>query len=86
MMAFIYRSRRKDEMYLFLRDRDDFEVVPEALRNAFGQAEFVMALDLASRDRLAREDIETVRANLRDQGFHLQMPPPPELAGRKPSP
>lgn len=62
-------------MYLYLREREQFAPVPEVLMARFGKAEFVMELDLASRTKLAREDINKVRMALQDKGFHLQMPP-----------
>lgn len=34
----IYRSKVKDEMYLYLPKRDQFEQVPETLRELFGKA------------------------------------------------
>ena len=35
----------------------------------------VIELELSPDRKLAREDVGKVMANLRDQGFHLQMPP-----------
>lgn len=71
----IYRSPRKDEMYLYLPIEGDFSKVPEILLKKFGAPEKVMELTLNSNRPLAREDVETVIRNLVDQGFHLQMPP-----------
>ncbi len=76
MITFVYRSPKKDEMYLYVLKRDDFEPVPEALLKAFGKPEFALQLNLAKRDKLAREDISEVKAKLTEQGFYLQMPPP----------
>ncbi|RMH35589.1 MAG: YcgL domain-containing protein [Gammaproteobacteria bacterium] len=78
MLAYIYRSPKKDEMYLYVAQKDDFSNVPQALMARFGTPQWVMALDLATREKLAREDIDEVRANLESQGYHLQLPPPPE--------
>ncbi|MEJ2454868.1 MAG: YcgL domain-containing protein [Candidatus Thiodiazotropha sp.] len=73
--CWIYRSPRKDEMYLYLRDEDDFSAVPEALLSRFGTPVKVMALSLTPERSLAREDVNQVMENLRGQGFHLQLPP-----------
>ena len=73
--CWIYRSPRKDEMYLYLQAEDDFETVPEALLKRFGTPVKVMELALSPERSLAREDVNKVMANLRSQGFHLQMPP-----------
>ena len=79
--AWIYRSSRKDEMYLYLAAEEDFGPVPEALMHRFGQPLFVMELELNQQRQLAREDVLKVIRNLRENGFHLQMPPTlvPEL-------
>jgi uncharacterized protein len=73
--CWIYRSPRKDEMYLYLSAEDDFACVPEALLQRFGTPVMVMQLALTPQRGLAREDVVKVMENLRSQGFHLQMPP-----------
>jgi uncharacterized protein YcgL (UPF0745 family) len=74
--CYIYRSKRKDELYLFLAEEDDFECVPEALRKNFGQLEKAMELDITPESKLARSDTADVIANLKEHGFHIQLPPP----------
>lgn len=73
--CWIYRSSRKNEMYLYLQEEDNFDPVPEALIQLFGTPTLVMELRLHPQRALAREDIGQVMQNLRSQGFHLQMPP-----------
>ncbi|MET0091712.1 MAG: YcgL domain-containing protein [Candidatus Thiodiazotropha sp.] len=73
--CWIYRSPRKDEMYLYVCREDDFSTVPEALLNRFGTPQRVMSLILGPERKLAREDVNQVLKNLESQGFHLQMPP-----------
>ncbi len=73
--CWIYRSPRKPEMYLYLREEDDFSCVPDALLSRFGAPAKVMELTLTPERKLAREDINNVMENLRSQGFHLQLPP-----------
>lgn len=73
--CWVYRSPRKPEMYLFLAEEDGFDKVPEALLQQFGEPILVIELELCDKRKLAREDVEQVMANLRGQGFHLQMPP-----------
>jgi len=74
--CYIYRSKRKDELYLFLAKEDDFETVPEQLRKSFGQLEKAMELDITQESKLARSDAAEVIANLKEHGFHIQLPPP----------
>jgi uncharacterized protein YcgL (UPF0745 family) len=62
-------------MYLYLAKQDAFDELPEALISRFGTPRFVMELELHDDRPLAREDVIQVMANLRERGFHLQMPP-----------
>lgn len=77
MIAFVFRSPKKDEMYLYLSDKEGFDALDDQLKRVFGTPEFVMVIDLAKRDKLARVDIERVRSELSDNGFYLQLPPKP---------
>lgn len=75
MKTYIYKSRKKDDLYLYLRDKDDFSVLPEALTKVLGHApEMVMTLELHPEKKLAREDVSVVMHNLSTRGFHIQMP------------
>ncbi|MBE2894188.1 YcgL domain-containing protein [Spirabiliibacterium falconis] len=75
MQCAIYKSTKKEGMYLYLCQKDDFSAVPELLLAQFGRAQFVMMLDLSQRNKLARADIEQVKQQLQTEGFYLQMPP-----------
>ncbi|TQV76997.1 YcgL domain-containing protein [Aliikangiella marina] len=75
MLASVYRSNKKDEMYLYVVKKDDFSSVPEALLKVFGQPEFALQLNLGNRESLARADINEVKQQLKEEGFYLQMPP-----------
>lgn len=76
MKTYIYKSRKKDEMYLYLAVQDDFSDVPEALLASLGDPPiYIMELELNEDRKLAREDVKKVLQNLHTQGFHLQMPP-----------
>ena len=75
MQAYVYKSRRRADTYIFLAARDDFACLPDALRTGLGELSFVLAVDLVPGRRLALSDPEVVRANLVQCGFHLQLPP-----------
>lgn len=75
MQSFIYKSLRKPDTYVYLRQRDDFGVLPEPVRTPLGELVFVMELAITPERRLARVDAAVVRSNLLAQGFHLQFPP-----------
>jgi uncharacterized protein YcgL (UPF0745 family) len=73
--CWIYRSPRQSELYLYLADEAAFDTLPLGLLERFGSPEFVMQLKLHAGRPLAREDVGRVMQNLREQGFHLQLPP-----------
>ena len=77
--CWIYRSSRKDELYVYLRAKDGFADLPEGLRTLLGTPTFVMDLELHRDRQLARADVQTVIEGLRSQGYYLQMPPVSEL-------
>lgn len=87
----IYRSTRQDGMYLFVNKQRGLEAVPEALMIRFGTPRHVSDMLLKPGRPLARLDAEKVREALLDQGWFLQMPPPPDedlylAAGHKRAP
>ncbi|MDW6016535.1 YcgL domain-containing protein [Vibrio plantisponsor] len=76
MLCSIYKSPKKEGTYLYIPKRDDFSQIPEALMQTFGKPIFVMLVNLESR-QLAQVNVEKVKASLDEQGFFLQLPPPP---------
>jgi uncharacterized protein YcgL (UPF0745 family) len=78
MPCWVFRSSLRDELYLYLARQDGFQDLPEALREHFGTPQLVMTLQLHAGRRLAREDPLKVMASLREQGYHLQLPPQKE--------
>ncbi len=80
MKAFVYRSGRRADTYVWLAARDGFERLPPALAASLGSLTLVLEVELGAGRVLPREDARTVRANLAECGFHLQLPPPPETA------
>ena len=79
MQCFVYKSLRKAETYVFLREEGGLAVLPPALAEQFGELVFVIELELSPQRKLAREDVVTVMANLAERGYHLQLPPPVEF-------
>ncbi|CPR20365.1 Protein YcgL [Brenneria goodwinii] len=74
----IYRSAKRDQTYLYVEKKDDFSRVPEELMKSFGTPHLAMLLPLDGSKKLVRADIEKVKQALEEQGFYLQVPPPPE--------
>ncbi|MDD2800192.1 MAG: YcgL domain-containing protein [Methylobacter sp.] len=75
MFCYIYKSLKKEQLYLYIDSKDDFSKVPEALFNSFGKLEFVMELELHPERKLAKEDVLKVISSLDEKGFFVQLPP-----------
>lgn len=79
----IYKSSKKDEMYLYVarpdyphdENVDPFEKVPAMMQQAFGRATFVMHLELTPERKLARISNLRVLDALGTLGYFVQMPP-----------
>lgn len=71
----VYKSPKRDEMYLYLNKRDKLDAMPDALKPAFGEPVHVMDLLLTPGKKLARTDADKVRSELEERGYYLQMPP-----------
>ena len=75
MHAYVYKSQRKADTYVYLAARDDFARLPEPLRLQLGTLAFVLEVALTPDRKLAQEDPAVVRATLATRGFHVQFPP-----------
>lgn len=78
LLCSIYKTSKKDEMYLYVDKKDKFQKVPEALLNHFGPPVHFGDLLLRREKKLARVDVEEVMAQIQEKGFFLQMPPAKE--------
>ncbi len=79
MQCDIFKSSKKDEMYLYVLHHDDpataLNAVPATVLQAFGRATFVMSLTLHAERKLARVNVLNVMDALQTKGFFIQMPP-----------
>jgi uncharacterized protein len=85
MHCSIFKSSKKDEMYLYIarpeateneaEAANPLEVLPEAMRVAFGRATFVMDLELTESRKLARVNVMHVIDSIETKGFFIQVPP-----------
>ncbi len=78
----IFKGHRQPDSYLYVlvdgpEADPDLDQVPERLRALLGRLEEVMRLTLDEGRRLAQADVRQVMADLRDQGYFLQLPPDP---------
>lgn len=74
----IYKSSKKDEMYLYVCKAKGLTQVPEALLAMFGKATLFGTLLISPQKKLARADAAQVLKEIAEKGFYLQMPPPRE--------
>ncbi|NAW91222.1 MULTISPECIES: YcgL domain-containing protein [unclassified Vibrio] len=77
MLCSIYKSSKKEGTYLYIPKKDDFSQVPDTLMAMFGKPTLVMVVKLEGRT-LAQVNIEKVKESLDNEGFFLQLPPPPQ--------
>lgn len=77
MLVDVFRSPRKPDTYLYLPKGADFQTLPQALQQTFGRPELALSLNLTPERRLAQHRAPEVLEALENQGFFLQLPPPP---------
>jgi len=75
MHAFVYKSLRQADTYVYLATRDDFARLPPPLATQLGTLQFVLEVALTPERKLALADPAVVRGNLASRGFHVQYPP-----------
>ena len=71
----IYKSPKKDEMYLYVDKKQVLKDLPDALLALFGSPQHVFDLILTPEKKLARAESVAVLEKIEEQGFYLQMPP-----------
>ena len=74
----IYKSPRKEEMYLYVEKKKGLTDIPAPLLERFGKPVHLMDMPLVGSRKLARANVEDVVAAIDSKGFYLQMPPPVE--------
>ena len=76
----VYKSLKQFDYFLFVKKEDEFERVPDALKQMLGVLEKVMDLELHAQRSLAQADVVAVMQQIEERGYYLQMPPQPESA------
>lgn len=82
MQCFIYKSLKKPDLYVYLKNQDDFCCLPEALQQSLGKMQFVFSLDITPERKLARANPVSVLNNLETHGYFLQLPPTQPASAR----
>ncbi|TZF89331.1 YcgL domain-containing protein [Cognatilysobacter lacus] len=80
MHAYVYKSLRKADTYIYLAERDAFDALPPPVREQLGGLDFVLDVELTPERRLARVDVAKLREALGTRGFFVQVPPPADAA------
>lgn len=71
----IYKSVRREGMYLYLDKGQSLHELPEGLMARFGRPVHAFDLLLTEHRKLARAEASKVLSEIEDRGFYLQMPP-----------
>ena len=74
----IFKSSRKEQMYLYVEKLKGLDAVPEVLMESFGKPVPVLTMILTEDKTLAQVAAADVMEAIRVQGFYLQMPPAKE--------
>ncbi|MBR2515389.1 MAG: YcgL domain-containing protein [Halomonas sp.] len=74
----VFKSSRKEEMYLYVDKRKGLEPVPELLMETFGKPIAVFTMILTADKTLARASAADIMASINEKGFYLQTPPAKE--------
>lgn len=72
----VYKSSRKEEMYLYVDKRQGLAHVPALLLETFGKPLPVFTMLLTADKKLSRVNTADVVEGIHEKGFYLQMPPP----------
>ncbi|MBJ7555124.1 YcgL domain-containing protein [Marinomonas spartinae] len=74
----VFRSSKKDGMYLYVEKRVGLKEIPEDLMKRFGTGISAMTMLLTKESKLARANAESVIKDIEEKGFYLQLPPAKE--------
>ena len=77
LLCEIFKSSRKDEMYLYVDKRKGMETVPEALMETFGKPVPVLTMMLTADKPLARVKAADVMAAIEDFTYKCRLPKSP---------
>lgn len=78
MQCYVYKGDRKEDHYLYLDDELDLSKpesnLPVAIVRLLGELSFVLDFELTPEKKLSQADAQQVIADIKSQGFYLQMP------------
>ncbi|MEL7044263.1 MAG: YcgL domain-containing protein [Pseudomonadota bacterium] len=71
----VFRSPRREGLYLYVKREEGLDRVPAALLDHFGEPESALVFRLTADRRMARANAADVLRALENPGYYLQMPP-----------
>ena len=71
----IFKGDKKEEMYLYVDQKEGLQKVPGDLLASFGRIESEMVLPMNQEKKLARVKASDVLRGIKKEGYFLQMPP-----------
>ncbi len=71
----VWRSPKKEEMYLYTDRLEGLKRVPDELLKMFGVPQEVMGLPISEDKKLGRADAKKVMSEIKIKGYYLQLPP-----------
>ncbi|MGB2427612.1 MAG: YcgL domain-containing protein [Alteromonas sp.] len=78
LLCSVYKTRKKDGMFLYIPEVDNFDAVPKVLMERFGQPQLVMHIPQKTTKTLHSVSKEALIDAFERDGFYLQMPPQQE--------
>ena len=75
-LVYAYKSNRRSGSYLYLSEKDYFDVLPQALRESFPDPVWVMTMATAKHQHLTGVAMSVIQKHLSEAGYYLYIPPP----------
>ncbi|MCL1603395.1 YcgL domain-containing protein [Succinatimonas hippei] len=72
-LVFVYKSLKKNNMFLYLARKDAFADVPSGLLDAFGAPKFVLMFALSKKRTLVKVTHEELSKALTEKGYFLRI-------------
>lgn len=69
----MYRCDKQDGQYVFLADKDHFDVLPDALQKRLGKLTYSFDFELTETRNMAQDDPKVVLDALNQKGFYLRL-------------
>ena len=79
LLCDVYKTHKKDELYLYVAQKDGLSRLPDELRDLFPSPVKALTIILTPDKKLGRAVAQDVLDSIDEKGFYLQMPPHREV-------